>query len=47
MEADNFAQAVAGCHTGSQFPGSFEIGVRFLDLLAQQGFVVRIKRLHR
>jgi len=25
MEADNFAQADAGCHTGSQFLGSFEV----------------------
>jgi hypothetical protein len=33
MEADNLAQADAGCHTGSQFLGSFEIGFRGEDFL--------------
>jgi hypothetical protein len=47
MEADNFARADAGCYTASQFLGSFEISFRCLDSLAQQGLVIRIKRLHR
>jgi hypothetical protein len=47
MEADNFAKAGAGRHTGSQYLGSSEIGFRFFDPLAQQGFEIRIKRLHR
>jgi hypothetical protein len=38
---------VPGRHPGSQLIGSFEIGFRFLDSLAQQGFKIRIKQLHR
>ena len=47
MEADDFAKADAARHTWRQLLGGFEIGFGLLDLLAQQGLEVRIKRLHR
>src|ERR1019366_7206137 len=37
MEADNFAQADAGRHTGSQFLGSFEIGSPFSTYSRNRG----------